>query len=248
MAKVPTADEIASSFLERPMPIIGKPTRALLIPLRDIVHSNASQIKTTLGGGIYGYLGAMLEPAVYTALDNAAAFQIPEHPGNVLADELAGTQYAIADALRANKEKLRQYDEYNAVMQALRKQIIDTVEEKFIMSLRNKYTRYNSVHPKALLKYLFDTYGKITPEDVIENEKKFTEGWDGDEALRAERVKIHGSLWRVLWKRQLDKTLTPRRSIFWNHPAMLHHHAHWSSMSWMYCCHQLAPTAEPCRW
>jgi hypothetical protein len=150
MAKVPTADEIASSFLERPMPIIGKPTRAVLIHLREIVHANASQIQATLGGGVYGYLGAMLQPDVYAALDNAAEFEIPEHPGNVLADELAGTQYAIADALRANKEKLRQYDEYNAVMQALRKQIIDTVEEKFIMSLRNKYTRYNSVHPKDL--------------------------------------------------------------------------------------------------
>jgi hypothetical protein len=183
MAKVPTADEIASSFLERPMPIIGKPTRALLIPLREIVHANASQIQTTLGGGLYGYLGAMLHPDVYIELEEAAEFEVPEHPGNVLADELAGTQYAIADALRANKEKLRQYNEYNAVMQALRKQIIDTVEEKYIMSLRNKYTRYNSVHPKDLLKYLFETYGKITPEDVIKNEKKFTESWDGDEAF-----------------------------------------------------------------
>jgi hypothetical protein len=183
MAKAPTADEIAASFLERPMPIIGKPTRALLIPHREIIHANASQVQTTLGSGVYGYLGAMLQPDVYAALDNAAVFTVPAHPGNVLADELAGTQYAIADALRANKEKLRQYDEYNAVMQALRKQIIDTVEEKYIMSLRNKYTRYNSVHPKDLLKYLFDTYGKITPEDVIEYEKKFTESWDGDEAF-----------------------------------------------------------------
>jgi hypothetical protein len=33
------------------------------------------------------------------------------------------------------------------------------------------------------LKYLCDTYGKITPEDVIENEKNFTESWDGDEAF-----------------------------------------------------------------
>jgi hypothetical protein len=68
-------------------------------------------------------------------------------------------------------------------MQALRKQIINTIEEKYIMSLRNKYTRYNSVHPKDLLKYLFDTYGKITPEDVLENEIKFTQDWDGGDAF-----------------------------------------------------------------
>jgi hypothetical protein len=183
MAKAPSADEIASSFLERPMPIIGKPTRALLIPLREIIHANSSQIQTTLGGGLYGYLGAMLNVDDYIDLEGAVQFDPPVHPGNILAAALGGTQYAIADAVRANKEQLRQFDEYQAVMQALRKQIIDTVEEKFIMSLRNKYTRYNSVHPKDLLKYLFDTYGKITPEDIIENEKKFTEDWDGDEAF-----------------------------------------------------------------
>jgi hypothetical protein len=183
MAKVPTAGEIASSFLERPMPIIGKPTRGLLIPLREIIHANASQIQTTLGSGLYGYLGAMLNVDDYMDLEGAVQFDPPTHPGNIIAAAQGGTQYAIADAVRANKEQLRQFDEYQVVMQALRKQIIDTVEEKFIMSLRNKYTRYNSVHPKDLLKYLFVTYGKITPEDVIENEKKFTEDWDGDEAF-----------------------------------------------------------------
>jgi hypothetical protein len=201
MAKAPTADEIASSFLERPMPIIGKPTRALLIPLREIVHANASQIQTTLGGGLYGYLGAMLNVDDYIDLEGAAQFDPPTHPGNILAAALGGTQHAIADALRANKEQLRQFDEYQAVMQALRKQIIDTVEEKFIMSLRNKYTRYNSVHPKDLLKYLFDTYGKITPEDVIENEKKFTEDWDGEEAFEVviERINNCVEFGHLLW-------------------------------------------------
>jgi hypothetical protein len=58
------------------------------------------------------------------------------------------------------------------------------------LSLRNKYTRYNSVHPKDLLEYLFETYGKITPEDIIENEKKLGEEWDGNEKFESviERV------------------------------------------------------------
>jgi hypothetical protein len=91
MAKVPTADEIASSFLEQPMPIIGKPTRSLLIPLREIVHANASQIHTTLGGGLYGYLGAFLPAADYTALNGAVVFNTPNYPGNVLAATHGGT-------------------------------------------------------------------------------------------------------------------------------------------------------------
>jgi hypothetical protein len=81
MAKVPTADKIASSFLERPMPIIGKPTRALLIPLREIIHANARQIQTTPGSGLYGYLGAMLNVDDYMDLEDAVEFEIPKHPG-----------------------------------------------------------------------------------------------------------------------------------------------------------------------
>ena len=107
-----------------------------------------------------------------------------------MAADHGGTAAAIGDALRANTEKIRQFDEYNVIMQALRKQIVDTVEENFIMSLRNMYTRYSSVHPKDLLAYLFETYGKITPEDVIANEKKLIEDWDGNEAFEViiERV------------------------------------------------------------
>ena len=73
----------------------------------------------------------MLDVDDYMDLEGAVQFDPPTHPGNPLAATHAGTQYAIADALRANKEQLRQFDEYQVVMQALRKQIIDTVEEKF---------------------------------------------------------------------------------------------------------------------
>jgi hypothetical protein len=133
-------------------------------------------VKSNLGGGQYGYLRALLDAEDYSELDGAEDFVAPVHPRNLLANGHAGTAHEIADALRAKKEKIRQFEEYQVVLQALRKQIIDTVEEKYILSLRNKYTRCNSVHPKDLLEYLFETYGKITPEDIIENEKKICEG------------------------------------------------------------------------
>jgi hypothetical protein len=190
MAKVQTPEEISASFIEKPMPIIGKPTRAHLIPLRNAVHANACQIQTMLGGGKYGYLGAFLSDDNYAELDDTQPFVEPKHPGNLLVNSLNGTQPVITDALRANKEAIRQFEEYKNVLQALRKQIVDTVEEKYILSLRNKYTRYNNLHPKEILTYLFDTYGKITPEDLVANDKRLIEEWDGVEPFESviERV------------------------------------------------------------
>jgi hypothetical protein len=181
MAKTPTADAFYESFLAKPDPIRGEPTRAKLVTLRECLYANASQIPTTRGGGLYGYLGAIIPAAEYLALPNAAAFVTPVHPGNLLAHGHAGTSHEIADALRAHAEQIRQFEEYQVLMQALRRQIIDTVEEKYIMSLRNKYTRYNAVSPTAMITHLFDTYGKITPEDMLKNEQHLNEPWDGSE-------------------------------------------------------------------
>jgi hypothetical protein len=181
MAETPTADSLYKSFLAKPDPIRGKPTRAKLVNLRECLYANASQIPTPLGGGLYGYLGALIPAADYLALPNAIAFVTPVHPGNLLAQGHRGTSHEIADALRAITEVIRQYEEYQVLMQALRRQIIETVEELYFMSLRNKYTRYNALSPTTILDHLFTNYGKLTPEDMLRNEQRMNEPWDGTE-------------------------------------------------------------------
>jgi hypothetical protein len=91
--------------------------------------------------------------------------------------------HEIADPVRAHTEELRQYTEHDVLMQALRQQIIESVEENYIKALRNKYTRYASLSPSDLLKHLFDNYGKVTSEDIVQNENRLNEPWDGAEAF-----------------------------------------------------------------
>jgi hypothetical protein len=86
-------------------------------------------------------------------------FVVLMNPGNFLAVGHAGTSHEIADALRLPTEKLRQHTEHNMLMQALRKLIIEHVEEKYIKHLRHKNIHYNAHTPSAMLKYLFDNYG-----------------------------------------------------------------------------------------
>jgi hypothetical protein len=138
MAKAPTADAFYNSFGSKPEIIRGEPTYKKLVELRDCIYANASQIKTQLGGGKYGYLGALIPDADYIALPNTVAFVVPANPGNFQAVGIAGTANEIANRLRAHLERQRQNVEHDALMQALRNMIIDSVEEQFIQTLRNR--------------------------------------------------------------------------------------------------------------
>jgi hypothetical protein len=172
MSKTPTADSFYKSFTAKPDMIRGEPTYQKLAELRDCIYANASQIPTPLGGGRYGYLGVLIPVAEYIALPQTIAFVIPTDPGNVMAVGHAGTAHEIADAIRAHAEELCRYNEHDSLMQALRKQIIESVEENYIKSLRNKYTRYNAITPSEMLTHLFENYGKLTPEDIVMNENR----------------------------------------------------------------------------
>jgi hypothetical protein len=181
MSKAPTADSIYEGFTSKPLMIRGDPSYQTLVELRDCIYANASELPSPLGGGKYGYLGALIPAADYIALPNAIAFVIPVDPGNILAVGMVGTANEIADAVHAHSEKLRQFVEYNVLMQALRKQIIESVEEKYIKNIRNKYTRYSAITPNEMLKHLFNNYGKVTPEDIVLNENRLNEPWEGTE-------------------------------------------------------------------
>jgi hypothetical protein len=173
-----TADSIAHRFIAQPEPILGEPTRPTIVQLRDCVYANATQIPSSLGGGNQGYLGAVLPAAEYALIPNTVPFVTPVNPGNVLAIALAGTAMAIADQLRTHEEQTRQWNEFTAVMQALRKLIVDCVEDKYIVSLKHKYSRYNAIHPTTLLTHLFDNYGQLTPEELSANDERMSEPWN----------------------------------------------------------------------
>jgi hypothetical protein len=73
MAKASTADAFYESFTLKPEMIRGAQTYKKLVELRDCIYANASQVKTPLGGGQYGYLGALIAAADYIALPHTVA-------------------------------------------------------------------------------------------------------------------------------------------------------------------------------
>ena len=67
--------------------IIGGPTTATLITLRNEVKANAQAVYSTLGGGEHGHLGLVCSPQTYTTLvpGNTPCIK-PANPGRLVLD------------------------------------------------------------------------------------------------------------------------------------------------------------------
>jgi hypothetical protein len=181
---VPSIEATMEGFPQRPDKIRGLPTYETLAALKKDLLINASSVPCTLGGGSNGYLGALLSDQAYAAVVAPAntPFVPPAFPGNLPAN-LNGTAAQVADQVRVFDEQMRQWREYDTVTKALRKQIINSVENAYLSPLQNQYSGYNNVDLADMLSYLFTEYGAIDDNDLMANNKKFEEPWDGAEPL-----------------------------------------------------------------
>jgi uncharacterized phage-associated protein len=66
---------------------------------------------------------------------------------------------------------------------ALRQHIISAVEDVYIKAKKTRATGYSKVSVNQLLVHLFTQYGDINPNNLAENDKRFSEPWDGAESF-----------------------------------------------------------------
>jgi hypothetical protein len=83
--------------------------------------------------------------------------------------------------LRAYKESLANFQQFNNVTNALRKQIMNGIDEAYYKPLFNQHTGYNNVSVPAMLTHLFEKHGKIKPADLALNDERLCTAWDGAE-------------------------------------------------------------------
>ena len=179
MASAITVDKILEAFPIQSIPRInGEPTYESVNNLARALKTNAASIATHLGGAQLGHLTLCVSPAVYATLSQTP-FPPPQNPGPIFIAP-AGTAPVIAAAERLFNERARQHALYHAVDRALKRQLIEAVDRTFIKARENRVTGFANATTLDLLTHLFFTYGRITPHDLEENDKRFKKQWDAN--------------------------------------------------------------------
>ena len=178
MASVNSPEEYIQGFPHKTLPQIdGEPTYASIRLLHKKLSANASTISTTEGGGAHGYLALCLTPAAY-ASHSLIAFVPPINPGNSPVFPQRATSAQLATTKALHDENLRKWQEYNALMQALKNQLIKAVDEVYLKAIQHPITEYTSLTLITMLQHLYDTYGKITEERLEKNREEMTATYD----------------------------------------------------------------------
>ena len=96
-------------------------------------------------------------------------YAFPKHPGDL---NLTGitTQYVRSEKCEDHREKLRLFCEATNVRAAMLKQIAQAILEIYIKRFRNKHTHALDEDIYVILSYLIKTYGKVTNEELQEQE------------------------------------------------------------------------------
>ena len=121
-----------------------------------------------MGGGNHGYLGLILNDVEYAAVCNTA-FVATTFPTPLSIPD--GTDQVTAlNTREVHKEQKRTYYECKNVEKALQRHIQDAIEDKYLESLIDEDTQLINADIPDVLKYLFETYGKVPSEEVKQKE------------------------------------------------------------------------------
>jgi hypothetical protein len=90
----------------------------------------------------------------------------PPDPGPIPM-HAANATTAICETDRLNhKAAQKLFNNHNNMKDALKTQIIDVATDTYLDELRNRYTGYLGITPRALIDHLLTQYGKITASDI----------------------------------------------------------------------------------
>ena len=178
-----SVDDIVAKFPMKQIPIItGEPDYASINDMVQNLYGNAASLPTTIGGGAHGHIGLLMTPALYATL-SPSPYESPDDPGPTPNHTARATTEQRETNRIQHKEERRLYDNNNNMDDAIKSQIIDSVDDTYLCELRNKYTGYMGVSSRDLIDHLLDRYGKITPADIEECKTRMTTPMDSSQPI-----------------------------------------------------------------
>lgn len=177
-SSVLSPESLAASFLYGTLPkIMGRPTFMNIFSAFKLQQVNAAEIRTTNGGGAHGYLGAILDAATYATI-TPTAWVTPVFPGTYAAVPDGATGAQIRVITEQHTEALREFQQHNNVQQALKKQIIDSIDMAYLEGYKQPYVQFGNRTIAGFYTWLFQQYGTLSPKDNDANNAKFYQEWD----------------------------------------------------------------------
>jgi hypothetical protein len=160
-----SVDNIVAKFPIKTLPLItGEHDYESINHMVQTLYGDAASLATTLGGGSHAHIGIIMRQALYATL-TAIPYLPPLDPGALPIIPHATTT-SNRELLHTKHQELRRiYDSHTNMDDALKLQVINSVQETYICEMQNKYTGYLGTTTRDLLDHLLDRYGKITPAD-----------------------------------------------------------------------------------
>ena len=171
-------DKIIESFPHTSITrICGLPTHEFISAAHLQLNSNAASIHSHRGNGKLGLLFLTLQPEVYNTL-STVKFIPPVNPGPEPIIPDGSTGPVIVELRRKHQEQYAEYLQCDQVDKALKSLLIAAVDEAYIRSLRHKYVGFANVTTLQIITHLYDTYARITANDLKENDKNLHLAYD----------------------------------------------------------------------
>ena len=132
------------------------------------IQENTSTIQSELGVGQHGLLGLAMQPFTYQIV-TGKEFQSPYCPPKVA----PVTSNAAADEVpRYIQHHAAQVDQWGQMLNVeyiLKKQLLDSLEEKDFKGQSQAYINYTNRKIAGLIQHLYYYHGTISPMDIEES-------------------------------------------------------------------------------
>ena len=115
--------------------------------------------------------------ATYKAINQNVEWEDPEEPDDDLETPKSTGTFPSQEFLRKWQRATNQYTIFTLTQEALKTQILKSVDDQYINALEHTITKYSQVKPRALLAHLWKQYGKIAESDLRANRARMNETW-----------------------------------------------------------------------
>ena len=146
--------------------IKGRPDYPQLHRLFQDLKANASKVPSELGGGLYGHLGLVMSAVAYTTI-SADAYVRPAMPAPLVIPP-GSTQHQATRLREDWREAKDLFRETVDLENALKKQLIEAIDDEYLQELRNPVTNSITQPIAQVITHLFDRYGEVTQATLDE--------------------------------------------------------------------------------